>query len=278
MRGDNLFYTYITNTGDEEISDLLLVAKELEERRNELTSPWYYPSERRSCDDTDLFSNIQERIESYRGYRLKDRYALQMVRLIFASRRYSECATFTDSVFSAFPDVNLMKRMACKYEAGCWKRMGYSERTDTVFAKSGDIWSISISDRISLMVSLNPGVPQLVEYVRQNAADTLFMLEIDKIAPGVLTDRRVKNKGDWYFALAYIADTYKNNISDSRRFIYKAMHEKFSSPEVNSLARTYKMKIDARRGDMMSLHSDLAWLEAKTSPLNPEADKWIRLL
>lgn len=79
---DNLFYIYLKNTHDSELADFLSTAKELEKRRNEINSPWYYPSSRDSSDVTGDFQDIIDKCKSYTGTRIKDRYALQVVRAL----------------------------------------------------------------------------------------------------------------------------------------------------------------------------------------------------
>ena len=64
--------------------------------------------------------------------------------------------------------------------------------------------------------------------------------------------------------MAYIDNEFNNNKSMARQNIHKALKEKFSSDELESLARTYKMKLDASVGDISNLLADLKWLEKKT--------------
>ena len=94
---DNLFYIYLSNTNDSEITDFLGTAKNLEEQWRNTRSPWYYPSSRDAGDNADddgSFSEIIEQCKAYDGTRLRDRYALQAARALFASRRYPACIEF----------------------------------------------------------------------------------------------------------------------------------------------------------------------------------------
>ena len=84
---DNLFYIYLRNTRDSELSDFLETAKMMEERWAEINSPWYYPATREYGYEADNFQDVIDRCNDYKGTRLKDRYALQAVRALFASRR-----------------------------------------------------------------------------------------------------------------------------------------------------------------------------------------------
>ncbi|MDE6854181.1 MAG: hypothetical protein K2J38_03905 [Muribaculaceae bacterium] len=273
---DNLFYTYLRNTNDTEIKYFLRVAKTLEERRSEMTSPWYYPRTREYTSETGDFDEIIRECLGYRGERLKDRYALQTSRALFAARRYSDCITYTDSAFASVSDDNLMKRMAIRYAAGSLRRLGDKKRADSVFAMAGDIWSISDNEPVEYISRLNPGAPQLMDYIRGKAADTTFMPRMVPVAEHLLKDRRVVNKGDWNFLLAYVDFEYNDNPVKARTEALRAEGQSFSSDELKDLARAYRMKLDAETGHAATLLQDLRWIEGKADSLNPDANEWIR--
>lgn len=273
---NNLFYIYLKNSGDNEITDLLGIAKDMENRWLEIRSPWYYPRNPDHTEDTGDFHDIIEQCKAYDGKRLKDRYALQVTRALFAWHEYASCIEYTDSAFASVPDSNLMKRMAQRYAAGCWSRLGDKNRADSIFAKAGDIWSLSVDDPVKYMSERNPNAPQLIEYIRHGVADTLFMKGLRPIVHRLLKNNEVAYRGDWNFVMAYIENEFDNNKSLARQHIHKALRQKFSSEELASLARAYKMKIDAQAGDLSNLLVDLRWIERKTDLLNSEAQEYIR--
>lgn len=275
---DNLFFTYLDNTNDTELRSLLLTAKQMEGQWNSTRSPWYYPAHRNSADDAGDFQEIIDRCNAYEGSRLKDRYGLQAVRAYFASRRYADCIHYYDSVFTAFPDDNLMKRMATRYAAGCWSRLGDAAKADSMFAVAGDVWSISADNRLEYMAQHNPAAPQLMEYIRSQAADTAFLKEAAALAEKVVADKRVTNKGDWHFLLAYANNELLANRPAATAQIRRALSRSFSTDELANLARAYKMKLDAQNGNRSSLLADLKWIETKADAMNPEANQWIRRL
>lgn len=276
---DNLFYIYLANTSDYEIINFIMTAKDLERCRNMMNSPWYYPRERDSYGDSDdNLDKITSRCLKYDGNRLRDRYALQATRALFASRRYGDCIEYYDSAFSTIPDNNLMKRMAQRYVAGCWNRLGEKARADSIFAEAGDIWSISDTDPIGYMACHNPNAPQLMEYIRDKrcARDTTLMRNAAKTAESLLADNKVSNKGDWNFMLAYVNNKFNDNTQLARKQIYNSLQQKFSSDELHDLARAYKMKLDAKTGNIQSLRADLQWAEGQLDPLNADASEWER--
>lgn len=273
---DNLFYKYLNDSQDFEIKGLLLIAKRLEKNRENMRSLWYYPRSRESRDDTGELSYIIELCRRYNGTRLRDRYALQMTRALFASRRYAECIEYSDSAFSDISDDNLMKRMAQRYAAGCWSRLGFGERGDSIFAKAGDVWSLSAANPAQYMIRLNPDAPQLIDYIRSRTADTVFLRDLYPEIRQLVEKNGVRCPGDWNFISAYIENEFNQDGATARRHIYKAMGQEFSSDEMKNLARAYKMKLDGQGGDRSSLLSDLKWMEGMADASNPEANKWNR--
>lgn len=278
-KNGNRFYAYLINAhnkNDNEIIDFLRIAKTIETRWAEIRSVWHYPRSRNSDGETGDFSELTTICKAYSGKRLKDRYALQVTRTLFASRLYADCIEYCDSAFAAVSDDNVMKRMAQKYAAGCWKRLGDKERADSIFAQAGDVWSLSVADPASYMLERNPDAPQLIDYIRHNAADTTMMRGLYPKVCRLVERNGAKCLGDWNFILAYIDNEFNQNPTAAHKHIYKAMSRKFSSEELGDLARAYRMKLDAKVGNKTSLLSDLKWIESKTGTHEYDADEWIR--
>lgn len=282
----NQFYTYLNETNDREIIDLLLTAKDMEERWRRILSPWHYPRERgynsekgySYSEETGEFGDILNTCLAYRGTRFNDRYALQGIRALFASRQYARCVEYYDSAFASISDDNLMKRMAERYVAGCWSRLGETERANAIFARTGDVISVSASDNMAYMAKYNPDTPLLMDYIRHCATDSAFMAKTTDIAGQLLKGNSVTNRGDWYFIQAYYNGEYTRNIPLARKQIYQASGQKFSSDELKDLAHAYKMKLDAKTGNTQSLLSDLKRLERKIGPFNPDSNDWVKRL
>lgn len=272
----NRFYAFLINSGDMESISYLADAKRVEECREEMQSPWYYPSERSGGVEPETFGNILGERRSYKGKRLKERNALLVTRMLFASRDYGACIEYADSAFAGVPDSHLMRRMAMRYAAGCRRRLGDSGRADSIFAATGDIWSLSAPDPVGYMARHNPAAPQLIEYVRRNAADTAFMLRMEPVARRLLDDPRVRNKGDWHFMLAYVSHTFRGDRAAAARHIRSAMAGRFSSDELRDLAHAFKMKVEAPNCDRRALLADLKWIEGRCGLTEPDAWEWIR--
>ncbi|MBD5249655.1 MAG: hypothetical protein HDS56_00565 [Barnesiella sp.] len=277
---DNKFYCYLINSGDQDVIWMLDNAKILEERRAAASSPWYYPNQRNATPEGADYRDIIEgcRRSAASKSRLRDRYGLQVVRALFASRCYHDCVEYYDSVFAPMPDDNLMKRMAARYVAGCWSRMGNVERADTMFALGGDVLSLSMDDRVAFMAEINPAAPQLIDYVRYMASDSATMMSIVPVARRLAADPQVKNRGDWEYLLAYFSGRYADDPRVASRYVSSALSHNFSNPDLRDLARAYRMKLDAKRGDRSRLLADLKWIEDKCDLLNSDADEWVRIL
>lgn len=273
----NKFYIYLNNSGDHEIKNLLSVAKSLEEGRAKCNSPWYYPSSRDVSAETGDFSYILELCD-LNDERLRDRYGLQGVRALFASRCYAECIEYYDSVFAGIPDSNLMKRMAGRYVAGCWNRLDNTERADTLFALAGDIVSISADDPVAFAAALNPDAPQLMDYVRFTATDSASLADVIPVAKRLAANPALKCRGDWEYLLAYFYHKYAGDTREALRYMRSALRHEFSKPELADLARSYSMKINAQTGDASSLLADLKWIEGKCDVLSRDRDEWYRRL
>ena len=54
----NLFYLYLTNTGDQEVISFLGLAKRMEAKLSARRSPWYYPAHRDGDADPDGFEDL----------------------------------------------------------------------------------------------------------------------------------------------------------------------------------------------------------------------------
>ena len=275
----NLFRTYLRNTKDYEVEQFLSTAKELERQRREVESPWYYPEHRYQANGE--FDDIIRTCKAYGGTRLKDRYALQLVRALFAARKYAECVESYDEYFRDFPDSNLLKRMAMKYVAGCWVRLGNIRYANLFFVGAGDFNSISGWPKVEamyMMADKDPDNSEMMAYLQQCATDSARFCEAKQVAEFVLRGKKVRNRGDWEFYLAYEAGEFHSDYATAARHMARALLSQFSSPEFRENARTYRMKIDGALGRRGNLLADLRWIESKMDVLSPAAEGWNRVL
>ncbi len=273
----NLFYIYLRNSNDEEAEAYLRNAKKLEKARAKTISPWYYPSSRKRNAVSDL-QYMADAFSHYGGERMRDRYALLTVRALFASRQYGKCVEYFEKAFAKFPNSNLFKRMATGYVAGCWARLGNSDKANRYFAKQGDFGSLTVDDKVAYMADANPDAAELIEYIQNCSEDSAVFCGMMPIARKVLKAEKAGNRGDWEFALAYAAGEHRNNYKTASRHIRKALRAKFSSEDLRDHAIAYKMKCDAANGNLSELLQGLKWFEGKTDFLAADANEWNRML
>lgn len=270
----NLFYTYLKNSNDRELTDFLLAAKNLEEKREIQNSPWYYPSSRNDWEENEWLYQFIDNCKSYKGSKMKDRYGLQIVRAYFTARDYETCINFYEDYFSAYPDTNLFKKMSMSYIAGCWERLGNYDKAFEIYAKAGDFNAIASQKGVEYMADLNPDNVLLMEYIEKCAKDSIKFCNLEPVALKVLKQRKTKYPADWEFILAYLYGEHKGDYKTASKHIRNALNSRFSNEGIKDYARAYRAKIDAANYNTANLLSDLRWFERKINLLTPESSSW----
>lgn len=263
---NNLFYRYLGNTRHGDMVSFLDVAKRVERFCHDLNyrSPWYYPSSRYSGDDDVEYSSaiidkdIEYEIKHCDDQLLRERYFLQKTRLLFAQRKYQACIEYVDSVFGDVPADHLMRRMATRYAAGSWYRLDNTQRADSLYASAGDIWSLSVENSMEYMAKANPDAPQLMEYIRFHAYSPTALRQADNLADRLLAEKRVKNRGDWYFLRAYTALELDEDTIKAGNYIDNAVKETFADEQLSHQAMTFKARLDLLRGNFASLYANIS--------------------
>ena len=135
----NQFALWIVKHQDRELADFLLLAKLCEKIRWEQNSPWYYPVDNDAVSIS--LADIAAKARAYRGKRLRDRYALQAIRAMFATGQYDACINYWAEVCNQLPE-GLIKRMILPYVAGAYFRTGVTEKAMQIYAECGDVESL----------------------------------------------------------------------------------------------------------------------------------------
>ncbi len=249
----NLFYSYIKRTGDREVADFLITAKRLEKVRDDMTSPWYYPSSRQIDPESEV-GKILATCKAYRGSRLADRYALQGVRALFAAQGYV---------------------------AGCYTNLGEKVKADSVSSLCGDYLAINPKDRVPFVAQMNPNAAALIGMVSELAVDSVRFAEAIPLIGQLARSKAVKHKGDWELALAYYYGEYAGDLAQARRHIQRAMSGSMSGKDVADQARLYRAKLDARVGDASRMAADMRWMVDNNYKMHSENiiyENWIPTL
>lgn len=275
----NLMYTYLRNCGSTEAIEFLALAKGIEEtRRDDIRrSPWYYPAERYGeYSDANLDFFIQEAM-NYDGEIFRERYAMQACRALFSSNQYARCIEYYDSIFSEIDNSSLMKRMAGDYAGGSWIHLGDTVKANLLFARAGDINSLTVENPLEYLLEKNPDAPQLMYHLRSHiAVDSALMAETLPLALKAIGKKEVTNKGDWGFYLAYFYNHFAHDPVAAKRYLQKAIRQKFSSEDLKNQALAYKMKLDGCPGKENAILSNLRWLDEHCRPTNRDGKAWNR--
>lgn len=185
MSGDhdnNLFCRWIRKNGDDEIVSFLALAKKCEKVRLERNSRWYYPSKE---DDVNMsLEQIAEKAMSYSGSRLRDRYALQVVRALYTLGRFSEMTSYWEDRNRSIPEGEV-KNQAKGYVAGAYFKLGEKNMALRMYQELDDVWSIVENFGMDGMSSLEclatycPDSPKTRRYIQ----DMVSRMEPDYTDP-----------------------------------------------------------------------------------------------
>ena len=134
---ENLFCKWLWK--DEEATEFLLLAKQCEETRDRMSSPWYYPSKK--DPDKMTLEQIVERADEYEGKRFIDRYLLQIERALFSLHNYDECINRWNEIGQTLPD-NIIRRLTLRYVAGAYYNIGDVKTAIRLFGEAGDVESV----------------------------------------------------------------------------------------------------------------------------------------
>lgn len=138
-RTSNKFMQWLSQPEHSEDLEYLLVAKEIEELRDYMNDPWYY-----SYDGDEEHQRLNELIEqckAYTGKRHAARYALQLVRLYFASGDFESCRFLWESKVSQMPQ-DIVTDMIASYAGGAYYRAGNRDKAIELYTRSQDIGSL----------------------------------------------------------------------------------------------------------------------------------------
>ena len=136
---NNGFAKWLCESNHKEDLDYLLIAKEIEEIRKYMTTPWYYAYD---GDEEHLRLNeLMGKCKSYSGKRHAPRYALQMTRLYFAQGEYQNCIDLWEKSACEMPR-DIVTDMIASYVGGAYSRKGNREKAIELFTRSQDIGSL----------------------------------------------------------------------------------------------------------------------------------------
>ena len=270
---------------DEEATEFLLLAKQCEETRDRMASPWYYPSKK----DPDKMSLVQivERADEYDGKRFVDRYMLQIERALFSLHDYDECINRWNEIGQTLPD-NIIRRLTLRYVAGAYYNIGDVNTAIRLFGEAGDVHSVLCcadktgDDYLNAVYEYTPSSRELrdaVERIILSAEHELWdgysselegetkeeLERVRNLAIRIASEGKVDDPDLWYYTAAFIDHLFGRN-SDASWLLAKAESSK-GSKYIKESVRVLKIYLDALGPYNSSYDSKMLegvkWLEGK---------------
>ena len=281
----NSFIANVVRDNYYDIIAFLSIAKRLEELRAKNKSEWYYPKNK--IEDTP-YKEIIDQCLAYPGGRLYDRYGLQIIRALFASKRYDDSVNFYNKYFADIPDNNLFKRMSLNYVAGANVHLGNSEDANRHFALAGDINSINRDDAFAYMADLNPSSPALIQHIKESvnkcsaynrkSSDTLYVKSLLPAIKKITVQRTNPHIADWLLAEAYIEGEFFNQSKDA----LKILNSGLANDKIDSVAKenmeAYRILLTAREGKTKDILSEAKWIASHVVSGKRDYEHWNDIL
>lgn len=270
---------------DEEATEFLLLAKQCEETRDRMASPWYYPSKK--DPDKMSLSQIVERADEYDGKRFTDRYLLQIERALFSLHEYDECINRWNEISQKIPD-NIIRRLTLRYVAGAYYNIGDVKTAIKLFGEAGDVESVLCCAEttgdgyLNAMYEYTPSSRDLrdaVERIVLSAEQELWdgysseledgtkekLEQVRSLAIRIASEGKVDDPDLWYYTAAFINHLIGRN-SDATWLLAKAESSK-GSEFIKESVRVLKIYLNALGPYNSSYESQMLagvkWLENK---------------
>ena len=251
--------------GDREAAEMLVLAKECEAVRSDLNSPWYYPASR---DERPFgLDGIADRAGEYKGKRFRNRYALQRVRAMFSLKDYDECINYWNDI-SASLDEDINKRMAERYIAGAYYRIGEMETAKDYYLKLGDVEDLYFCFRDKdtpwqeVLYRYAPDSRELREWISSRIKDKELLfyevywesgtlrekdaaecLELSRFCGRVAGEGFVYDPDYWYYSQAYL-EFLMGKQGEASALLSKAGRSK-GTPGMKDNIRVFKLYLDS---------------------------------
>lgn len=246
---NNIFARWIVSHQDTEIADFLLLAKRNEKVRCESIDPWYYAVE--GDDVSSELHNIINEAKSYKGKRLHDRYALQILRAMFSSYLYDDCINFWNKSKQLFND-NILRKMAAAYAAGAYYHIGDVAKAGELYLESDDLYLAYMclnkgkEDYYLWMYKNHPNNKLLLKKLqsdihsierwsdRWSESDKEKYEQLYPFVKRVASEQKCTDMAPWYYAAAFVAEKLDKE-SEAKHFILKARNAKCNNDLMSAI-------------------------------------------
>lgn len=293
---DNQFAQWLALPEHSEDLDYMLVAKEIEEIREYMNDPWYYPYD--GDEEHARLDSLQIKCQNYKGRRHADRYALQLMRLYFAKKDFQNCIDLWESSVCDMPQ-NIVTDMMASYAGGSYYRKGNRDKAIELYTRSEDIGSLinlkawddaeaksNYKDprvkELEYIFNRFPNSPllsvRLQQYIENRESfilnsepddiddDSAFCAELKQFAKNTAASPACRQKGMWYYAIAYLYHLDGDNQSASSWLSSAERSE--ATPFIKESVKAFRFLLDATQASNSAQYRakllyDLKWLDLR---------------
>lgn len=219
-KSDNKIIRIARQRGDTEMCAYLKLLTSYLNLSSSMHDVWSYPSKREILDRRNRLMKINQQARLYRGNRLKQQYALLVMRSFFQLNNFTACENYWNSNVAKMP-VTVYKKMMMDLYAGTLLRNGLTNKACNIYAQLNDMQSIKWCMRkcrnvegIKRMYVANansPVLPYLVQDFVNNAQETL--------------DDADNGDAEW-FKMIDVSPVYRNEVEQFIRFANTVVEEK----------------------------------------------------
>lgn len=191
ITGGNAFATWLWQHRDNEVMDFLILAKQSEKIRTRCNSKWYYSVE--GDEESQQRDSLLHTLRDYQGTRLKDRYLLQEIRILFNQQQYQACVDLWEQQKRHFRK-GVIRTMAANYINGACEHLGILH-----CALLPEIREQEELAKLSLLQSR-------IHQAEGSHTNHYEMSNLYKEVTEQLSKEDLLHKANWYYAWAFLAD------------------------------------------------------------------------
>lgn len=291
----NSFAKWLVANNRIDIINYLIIAKQCESVVSSMRDPWYYGVD--GDKQSLMLENIVKRCRAYKKGPLLNRYVLQLIRALFAQRKYQECVDVWNKNESRLAN-NVIRKIAELKVAGALNKTGKKHAALKIYAKYGDVGSIrtlnygKINNELEFVYNLQPNSPYIPDELQNwlifldnndtiDKNDTIYngrfmydnIRNIIKVANKAVRNKKTKNKAMWYYTLAALYDR-KGENHKALSFLNcgeKYLRTSFLRDSYRILRMYLEAKTSAYNADYeQKLFTDLKWLVSKVENEKPK--------
>lgn len=261
----NSFAQWLVRHNDTDAIKFLVLAKRCENARASQNTRWYYQFAGTSAYQT--LDSIQQEAEAYKGKRLADRYAFQVMRALIGKSDYKGCVDYWKRHKHLFMPGSAVAYMAEDYAIGSTQQIsGEKKSYAEAFRAMPEIeWPLQeIAQRIR---GLESEPRNSIGYPEEAEEDTLAYRAIyEKILP-ILNDCKGPNKAQWYYVGAFVAG--KLGDMDVALFLIKKAAAAATDAAIRDNVRVLALYLRAKNQKRYDrkfekyLFGELQWLTGK---------------